>query len=116
MEGETYVVTISKGDGKWEIDRKSLKVRCGDTIVWQFGKEKPDKAYFQFPYDLMVRTRGSFDVVERETLSKANADPLVLHILEKEDVVSTRPYYYAIFIENGFVEGENPPPRIEVGG
>lgn len=118
-----HVITISREGEKWAIDNKFVEVKRNDTIVWKFGAETPVMAYFQFPYDLLVKTRGSVDVAERETATMK--DPLVLHVLDKYEVIGGRPYYYSIFIpelgENGelrgsYIEGENPPPKIQVGG
>ena len=123
MEHVEHVVTISQREKKWVIDNKSVEVKRGDTIVWKFDGETPEMAYFQFPYDLLVKTRDSSDIAERETATKNN--PLVLHILDKYEVIGGRSYYYSIFIpeygENGellgsYIEGENPPPKIQVGG
>jgi hypothetical protein len=116
MEAERYDVTISFDEKvkKWVIDKKSLVVKRGDTIVWHLDTETSEKAYFQFPFDLLVETQGSVDVVERKTLTQGKS--LILHVLDRPEVVGGRPYYYAIFVKDGFVEGENPPPKIQVGG
>jgi hypothetical protein len=120
MENVEHVVMISRkakpesNESKWEIDKKTLEVKCGDTIVWKFAEETDQKAHFQFPDDLLVRTQSSVDVVERDTATKSKA--LALHIRDDKGLVEGSPYHYAIFIENGFVKGENPPPKIDVGG
>lgn len=109
-----HVVTISEEKGKWVIDDKSLMVKRNDTIVWKFDGESSETAYFQFPFDLLVKTQSSSDIAEHGTATRNNA--LVLYVLDKHEVIGGRPYYYAIFIKDGFVEGENPPPKIQVDG
>ncbi len=118
-----HVVTISREGETWVIDNKTIEAKRNDTIVWKFAAETSVMAYLQFPFDLLVKTRGSTDIVEYETATMK--DQLVLHVLDKDEVVGGRPYYYSIFIpecgENqepggSYIEGENPPPKIQVGG
>ena len=119
MDINRHDVTISKNkDGAWEIDTKTLQVNRRDVIVWRFHPdvEQSVKAYFQFPPNLVVESKDGFDEKEYVELTPENRDGLILYILGNEDVPRQEPYYYAIFLENGFVRGENPPPKIQVGG
>jgi len=118
-----HVVNISWDGKKWVIDNKSIEVKLRDSIVWNVVGDSSTTAYLQFPYFLLVTTPDGSEIAERKTAT-ANAS-LELFVLDNKEIIGGRPYYYSIFIpecgENqepggSYIEGENPPPKIQVGG
>ena len=120
-----HVVNISWDDKvkKWVIDKKSIEAKIGDSITWNVVGGSSTTVYLQFPYFLLVTSQGGSDIAERKTVTAD--DPLKLYFLDNKEIIGGRPYYYSIFVptcdNNGkpggsYIEGENPPPKIQVGG
>jgi hypothetical protein len=112
-----HVVTIVRKEGTWTIDHPALNVKRGDAIIWKLDPngEHPENAYFQFPPGLVEKTQSGGDEAEYELLAAKGQREIVLHVLDNDVIWRTGPHHYAIFIENGFVKGTNPPPKIDVG-
>jgi len=116
---KTDTVTISYDNGQWKITPPIVQRKPGDPIKWVFDKSnasveaEEDKAYFQFPPDLLIEKNSGAKIDYRRLEDRFEV--LETEVIDDDALKRAEPYYYAIFIHDAFVRGHNPPPQIIVG-
>jgi hypothetical protein len=116
MDAEPRKVTLLRMGDEWKIDNKIVAAKREQVITFSVegGGQKGEFAYFQFPPGLLMEEPGG-SPIEYMELDLSRTNDFKARVVNTEYNLYRNPHYYSIFVKNGYVRGENPPPQIIVG-